>query len=205
MSTSAPSSSLALASSTPFAAAFDRLASLPDAARASLWDVIGPALTEHAASVDGRIERFARRHGLEPAVVAEVTRAALAVVRRGVQAGLSRDDFAAWLVGQCPEPRAREVLVSGYEPAKILLERERLRALLAEQGSVVEAVRWRIDTITGASSAERLRQQVALVSFQVRNGARRERVSMQMMPDALRELQKLCARMLPPAPGTKST
>jgi hypothetical protein len=205
MSSPSPSSSLALASSTPFAAAFARLASLPDAARGSLWDVIGPALTENSASIDGRIERFARRHGLEPAVVAEVTRAALAVVRRGVQAGLSRDDFAAWLVDQCPEPRAREVLVSGYEPAKLLLERERLRALLAEQGSVVEAVRWRIDTITGASSAERLRQQVALVSFQVRNGSRRERVSMQMMPDALRELQKLCARMLPAAPGTKST
>lgn len=175
----------------------ERLIALPEAARASLWDVIGPSLNERTqgAASDARIDRFAKLHAAPWADVARAVRVARHLIRSAAQRDLDRERFATDLDARHASPILGEVLLAGYEPARVLIRREIARALLAEHGAVVEGVEWRVDVVTGAKGAERMRLPVALLTLKYREGTRREKLTVQLLPDSIAELRRLCDRM----------
>lgn len=173
-----------------------RLSALPDAARAALWDVVGPLLNARpGAAVDARIERFARVHGAAPAEVARAVRVIRHLTRSAANRDLEAEAFAAEVEALGAGPVASEILLAGYEAGKAVIRREAARALLAEHGSVVEGVEWRVDVVTGVKGNERMRLPVGLLTLKYRDGEARRKLTVQLLPDSIKELQKLCERM----------
>jgi len=175
----------------------DRLLALPEAARAALWDVIGPSLNEKVvgAAAEARLERFRKLHDAPQADVTRAVRVARHLVRAAAVQDLDRDRFAEEIAALHPSPVLGEVLLAGYEPAKALIRREMARSLLAEHGAVVEGVDWRVDVVTGAKGSARMRLPVAFLTLKYREGTRRERLTVQLLPDSIQELRRLCERM----------
>jgi hypothetical protein len=83
----------------------------------------------------------------------------------------------------------------GYEAAKVLVRHEIARAALADHGKVVERVDWRVDQVVTSNRGEKLGVPVAVVTLSYREGERRDRITLQLPPQALRELAAMCQRL----------
>lgn len=175
----------------------ERLIALPEAARASLWDLLGPAVTEKVAGAqaDARLERFRRLHDLPHADLARAVRVARHLVRRAAARDLDRVAFAAEIAALYPSPIPAEVLLEGYEQARTLIRRDLARALLAEHGAVVDGIEWRTDVVTSTQRTDPMRLPVALLTLRYREGGRRQRLTVQLLPAEIAELRRLCERM----------
>lgn len=146
--------------------------------------------------LEARIGRFCRRHELPadlapPALKAIrfLLRACAAMngepemIRRDVEALLGSDELAALLV-----PIYVEVL-----PA---LRQEILQATIAGHGRVLVGLEWRIDTIGSSNRGRGINAPVAQMTFHVQQGGQAESVTIQMLPDMVRQLRDTCDLML---------
>lgn len=173
-----------------------RLAALPKAARDHLWDVLGPALPEdRPAGLDATIDRFRRAHDAAGQDLERTLRASRYLVRRAAARDLERALFAedvAALLGSADG----SALIEGYEIGRAVVRRELVRAMLAEHGPVVDGISWRVEVITGSSESETMRVPVASLTLRYKDGDRKDKLTLQLTQDALRELKRLCDRAI---------
>jgi hypothetical protein len=173
------------------------LASLPLPARRQIYQVLGLCLVEPVPeAVDVEIDRFCRALSLDAAVLSRVLKASRFLLRQAAVIDLAAADFAADLVTLGDTGALHEALVPGYEAAKRVVRSEIARGALDDHGKVVERVAWRVDHVTASHRGQGLDVPVVVLTLGYREGQRQDRVTLQLLPDALLDLQAMCQRLL---------
>jgi hypothetical protein len=175
-----------------------KLLDLPPLARQTLWEVLGLCLgAQIPGSAEARLTEFCQTHGADEAALASSIKACRFLLRSAVSLDLSRAVFAedlASLVGNARE--VSEILLAGYESAKSLIRAEILQGALADHGKLCEGIDWRVDYLTSSNRGEKLRIPVAMLTLRYREGSRSDRITVQFLPDAIKDLRKICDQIL---------
>jgi hypothetical protein len=175
-----------------------RLAGLPDSARRHFWEALGPCLGEVLApEMEARLDQFCHAHGAAGPDLARAIKACRFLLRSAACIDLPRDLFAHDLDRlEANPPVLGPILLPGYEAAKARLRAEILRETLADHGKLLEGIDWRLDSLSSSSRGDKLRAPVAVLTFRYQEGGRKGRITLQVMPETLQELQRICDRLL---------
>jgi len=163
----------------------------PEQSRMGFWGVLYPALLEPAnPSNKQRIESFSREYGLEEEAVVSAMRGCDFLLRQAgaldLDSALFRQDLAALSEG---DEQGSEVIVSQYDGAKADLRKAIIQESLADHGKVLVGIDWRVDNVTASDRGAKLNTTVMLLTLRYRENNRVERITLQLTPEAIRELK----------------
>lgn len=175
-----------------------RFAGLPQAAKRQLWHALGPSLAEPVPpDVERILDAFCARHGVPDDDLARVLKACRFLLRAAVRADLDAAAFGAdvdALSGGSDEIRV--VLLAGYDAAKALIRREIVKNTVLDHGKLLVGADWRLDRVVSSAHGSNIGAGVAVLTLRYREGDRQERLTLHVLPDALRELRDACDRLL---------
>jgi hypothetical protein len=174
------------------------LLTLPEHAREHLWEILGPSLADPVpAPVESEVERFCVTYDVDREQLGYTIRACRFLIREAASLDLSRAAFMADLEALSEEAEAiGALLLPRFESAKAFVRREMLRNTIADHGKLLESISWRIDHPASSSRGKRLAGRVVSLTLNYREGDHRERVTLQVLPEALVELKKICDQLL---------
>ncbi len=175
------------------------LALLPLSARENLWPLLERALAEVPdTNLDQLVEQFAAAHEAPPARVARVLRICRLLLREAARRGVSQAQFELDLtVLDADGTRAaHEVLIPPYDEVQVALRRELMYAALTDHGELLTRVDWRVDVMKQSQRGIDLESPVVWVTFHYARGHHTDRVTLQVLPDMIQELQRMCAEVL---------
>jgi hypothetical protein len=174
------------------------LLTLPEPAREHLWQILGPSLADPVpAQVEADVERFCVTHDVDREQLGYTIRACRFLIREAASLDLPKDAFAADLAFLSSEAEAiGALLLPRFESAKAFVRREMLRNTIADHGKLLESVSYRVDAPSSSNRSKRLSGRVVSLTLGYREGDRRERVTLQVLPEALAELKKICDQLL---------
>lgn len=166
---------------------------LPPSARARFWEALGPCLVDPLPdAIEARLDAFCRAHQAPADPLSRALKASRFLVWQAASRALPRETFAADLAIVLPSEEVREVLLAGYDAARAQVRRELLRGALLDHGNVLDGVDWRLDHVATSSRGGALREAVGVITLRYRAGAREERLTVQLVPEALRALHQAC-------------
>lgn len=181
----------------PFDTSFDlrEVRLLPPGAQKHLWRVLGPSLSEPIPDGVGRkLEAFAKEHQIPRERLARAIRACRFVLRAATMRDLPLDLFlqdVSGLLGTA-ESNVHLVLASGYERAKSAILHENLAGALGDHGKILLGVDWRVDTVNVSQRGAGVQSRVAFLTLRYLEGDTRGRVTVQALPDVVRQLRSIC-------------
>jgi hypothetical protein len=170
---------------------------LPGPARQQLYRVLGPCLVEPVPrAAEERLDQFCQEFQVPGDDLARAVRACRFLLRQAAMLDLGTPELVEDLrrLGDTGEIEAS--LVPGYEMAKKVVRDEIARAVLADHGKVVERVGWRVEQITASNRGAKLRLPLTVLTLAYREGDRRDRITLQLTTEALRELRAMCDELL---------
>jgi hypothetical protein len=175
-----------------------RLLRLPTEALQKLWQVLTPSLADVISKeTEELLDIFCAAYRVGPDELGRVIKACRFVIREAAQRDVPAAAVAEDLDRLCPgEPLVKELLLAGYEQAKQHLRREIVKAALVDHGKLLVGLKWRMDTVQASERGMKLQMPVALVTLHFREGAETGRVTLQVLPDMMKELKTVCDRML---------
>jgi hypothetical protein len=172
------------------------LAQLPAPAKRGFYRLLGPCLGEAVPdAIEKALADFCAAFPIDAGALARALRACRFLLREVASRDVSAAVFVEDLGKLGPGAALAEILMPGFEAAKALVRSEITRAALADHGKVVERVDWRVDQVVTSNRGDKLQLPVAVVTLSYREGERRDRITLQLLPDALRELSALCQRL----------
>lgn len=178
------------------------LARLPERARARFWDALGPALPDPLPpSVEASLDAFARTFEVPPDELARALKASRFLVREACARGLDRARFEDDVVRVAGGPLSPEaaviapILLSQYDQARAALAASAARATLADHGTVLESIEWRLDGVLASSRGDAGGAKIGILTLGYRRGDRTEHITLQLSPDKIEELRRACERM----------
>ena len=176
-----------------------RFTELPQPAREGIWEVLAPLLTNPADPANPeRFRQFCRRNGIDTASSAPALEALNRLLGCASAVDLPEEDFVAdleTLSGGARDP-AIAAIVAEYPRAKNALRTAALRASIADHGKLLTRIDWRVDDVSSSNHGLEFKAPVMLLTFHVREGQREERITLQLLPDTMRELQDVCGRFV---------
>lgn len=175
------------------------LANLPAAAKEHFWDALGPSLRQPLPdSLDRTLDRFCEQYDVPGGKLSRVIKACRFLLRQAAARDLDeaklREDIGTLAGEQADE--VGPILAAGYEQAKGEICVEFIRGSIADHGKLLVGLDWRIDAMVASQRAMSLKAPVALLTLHFREGERTERITLQALPDTLRQLREACDRML---------
>ncbi|NIQ39938.1 MAG: hypothetical protein GTN81_15335 [Proteobacteria bacterium] len=173
-----------------------RFLRFPERARKGFWGLLAPALLEPAnPSNKQRIELFSRQNGLAEKDVVSVVRSCDFLLRQAsaldLDAATFQQDLGALSEG---DEQGAEFILSQYEGAKADLRKVIIQESLADHGKVLLGIDWRVDNVSASDRGAKLNTTVVLLTLRYRDGARLERITLQLTPDAIKELKSFSDR-----------
>ena len=176
---------------------------LPPSARERLWEALGPCLVDPLpATTEGHLDAFCQAHEAPPDVLARAIKACRFLLRNAGGRGLPRERFAEDLAALCPAPELPAILLAGYDAAVAQVRRDLLRGALLDHGNVLEGVDWRVDHVATSSRGGLLREPVGVLTLRYRSGGKEDRITLQLVPDALHDLHRACESLATAAKRT---
>jgi hypothetical protein len=109
---------------------------------------------------------------------------------------LTAAEFAEDLGALGDDGRLCEALLPGYDTALKILRREIVLASIADHGKVVERIAWRVDRVDGSNRGDRIDVPLVVLTISYHQGARRDRITLHLAPDALKDLREMCDRLM---------
>jgi hypothetical protein len=175
------------------------LTRLPDAARAGLWSVLGPSLTEPlSAQAEGLLDAFCRAHRLRRDDLSRPVKACRFLLREAASANVERTVFVQDLRALCGRDDVLEqFFVAGYDAACQVVRQEVLQGTLADHGKLLTGVDWRLDSVQASSRGSKMRIPVALLTLRYREGDQARRITLQVLPETLRQLTQTLTEIAP--------
>jgi len=175
-----------------------RLTRLPAEAVQKLWQVLPPALADAITKeTEQLLDVFCAAYRVDEDEFGRAIRACRFVIREGAQRDVPAEAVAQDLERLCPGDTLVQALVlAGYEPAKAQLRQEILKAAVVDHGKLLVGVKWRVDAVHASERGARLQMPVALLTFHFREGADTGRVTLQVLPDMMKELRAVCDKVL---------
>lgn len=178
---------------------------LPDAVKARFGEIVRPYLHGQPDEEQARaLEAICQESDLDPQRLVPAIKAARFLITAAAHTAQSRDGFTEDLARLDDDPRAIrqlvEVLLPTFEAQAPVLRRRSAEQTLADHGKLVEETHWRVDSIVCSDHGDGLNLPVAVVTFVYREGERRERITMQLLPEQLNALKQACLHLLPDSP-----
>lgn len=175
------------------------LADLPDRALHDFGRVIDVTIGDPVpAAADRVIEAFAKEHGVEPSQVARAASAVRALYRAAARVDLSveglKADFRA-LTGDRAEALI-SLVVSGYEPSRVRIQRELLAKTVAAHGKVLTDVEWRIETVNESSFGRGFRLPLITITLRYQEDGKSSSVTLHALPTVLKKLKDVLAKLV---------
>lgn len=176
------------------------LLQLPESARATFGEILGPFLQPKVPDDGDRlIEAYCRRYDTVGNHVALALRGARFVIWEAAKADASTGVFVEEL-GLLTEASAGAtlgaVLAPIYETSRDRIRSELLRRSVADHGTIVVGIDWRLDRVVASQHAQALQGEVAVLTFSCREGAESKRTTLQLDRGMLVRLKRVCDRLL---------
>ena len=146
-------------------------------------------------TLEARLDAFCTTHSVNGDTIARALKGCRFLVWQASTREVPRERFAEDLASLSPSGDLANVLLSGYEAAKLQVCNELLRGTLLDHGNVLDGVDWRVDRVTASNRSGILRATVGVITLRYRAGGRDERLSVQLVPEALRELHLACEQL----------
>jgi hypothetical protein len=146
--------------------------------------------------LDNRIARLCRRDDLPADVIVPAIKTVRFVFRSSAVHDLDATQLVEDLTSLGVDSAVLELLVPLYEKAKPDLRREIAQAAILAHGKVMAGIEWRMDTIGSSNAGRSINSPVALMTFRYQDGNDMGRVTMQLLPDMVEELHRVCALLL---------
>jgi hypothetical protein len=174
------------------------IARLPPRARDDFWDALAPNLGE---TLDDRaaaaITAFCKERRVSPTDLAGPVRACRVLLRAAASQNLAAEALRADLRAIVGEGAAFEdSLVAWYERALPLLRQELIVAALSQHGNLALGVDWRLDFVRHSQGGQELDTPVVLMTFRYRKGEQQKRITLQLVPELVKQLQAVCNKMM---------
>ena len=169
---------------------------LPAPARQQLLRVLGPCLAEPVPNVESQLDRFCSEFGVRRPELARALKACRFLLRQAAVTNLTEAEFVEDLAVLGDTGEIAESLLSGYETAVKLVRLEIKLGAVADHGKVVERVSWRVDHIGESSRGDKVGVPVLVLTLSYLEGGRRDRITLQLGPDTVKELRAMCDRLL---------
>lgn len=166
-------------------------------AQQNFWSVLHPALTDptNAGNRD-RVQLFCKDHGVPLPDVVVAVRACDFLFRQGAVLDLDGPTFESDLVALSGgDGEACQPLMTRYEAAKSEIRNGIIAATLGDHGKVAVGASWRTDIISASQRGMRLGMPVVFLTLNFREGEKSDRITLQLTPEALRQLKQFCAQM----------
>jgi len=174
-----------------------RLLELPEQARSRLEELLLPNLQPLSEDqLDNRIGRLCRRQDLPADVVGPGIKAVVFVFQQAAVFDVGSDELRQDLTALGAGQDLVDVLLGLYDKAFDELRAAIATATIAAHGKVLAGVEWRIDTLGSSNRGRRLNMPVALVTFHYQDGDQTDRITLQMLPQAVQGLRELCDQLL---------
>lgn len=175
-------------------------------AQANLWDLLLPSLLgAPAPELEKRAQAYCNLYAVPPQQLQRALRTCSFLVSRASLLDLGakafREDLQVLANG---DPKGLEILMSGYDGAKGQLRREMLKESILDHGKTLTGLDWRIDSVVSSHRGTQLQGQVAMMTFRYRENGREETITLQVTPEALKQIQASCEaifRISSQAPG----
>lgn len=173
------------------------ISTLPTEARPGLAAALAPSLTstpdDEAAET---ITRFCEQHSIGEPDLRALSRATRALIRRAVDRKVTPDAFVDLLTHAFEDEELIEWLARTYAVYSPALRNETLARTLGEHGETAIGVDWRVDTVRASQHGENIDTAVVFLTFRTVKGNEERRITLQLMPDMLAELHRVCERLL---------
>jgi len=189
---------------------WQRLLSLPERARAGLWEILGPSLGGVDAEMERRAEAFCRLYELPPSDVKASLRVGRFLLTRAAAQNLPARALAEDLVALgAADGTIAGMLVGGYEAVREGLRRSMAEEALFEHGSVLVGLDWRVDRMVASDSRAELDMPLALMTLRTREGGKDKKTTFYAVPEVIRQIREACERieraLAPPPPPATDT
>jgi len=168
----------------------------PEKAMNSFWGILRPALIQPTnPSNRQKIESFCNDYGLKETDVVAALRSCDFLLRQAAALDMDatpfRQDLSALSEGI---EQGTEVILSQYDGAKADLRKAIIQESLADHGKVLAGIDWRVDNVTASDRGTKLNTKVVLLTLRYRDANRTERITLQLTPEAMKELKLFCDR-----------
>ena len=164
---------------------------LPEPARKDIWSLLGPVLFEPTNPANKQhIESFIKKHSLTEETLAGAIQSCVFLLRQAssldMDASAFQQDLALLSGG---EQQYAETIISQYDSAKANLRKILVQESLADHGKVLVGMDWRMDNVSASNRGAKLNTTVVLPTLKYRENNLIERTTLQLTPDAIKELK----------------
>jgi hypothetical protein len=166
---------------------------LSQAAVEQLPAVLVPCVTEAMTpTLASTLSQFSLRHEVAEADLGRTIRACRFVVREASAVDLPVEALAEDLAILFPEAKElRALLVERYDALKKALRAQLFAAALAEHGTVLDGVAYRVDLVAATDGAARLMMPVAMLTLTYREHGTNKKLTLQVPREVLAKLHEV--------------
>jgi hypothetical protein len=173
------------------------LLDLPAAAKAQLWEVLGPSLGEPVSQeAEAMLDGFCTLHQLTEDALARPIKACRFLIRGAACLDLSAALLAEDLRALCNSQEITDLVLRGYDAGKAAVRMEILRQAVLDHGMVLTRIDWRVDTMMTSNRGSELRAPIAIVTLHYQEGESQHHITLHAVPAVLVELRNLCDQLL---------
>jgi hypothetical protein len=172
---------------------------LSETAKAAFWELLSPCLQEVLSEeVDEWLRSFGTRHHSSPALLMKAVKVVRFLFREASRRDLPQTYLALDIESLAGDQAAQvyDILGPIYERAKEQIRREMVLCSLTDHGKLLTAVDWRVDNVAASHRGFQLNTPIVMLTFHFQEGNRKERMTVQAMPEVLRHLQQVCSKIL---------
>lgn len=169
---------------------------LPDTARKDFWSLLAPVLFEPTNPANKQhIESFLKKHSLTEEILAGAIQSCGFLLRQASSLDMDALAFQQDLILLSGgEQQYAETIISQYDSAKANLRNILIQESLADHGKVLVGIDWRMDNVSASNRCAKLDKTVVLLTLKYRENNRIERTTLQLTPDAIKELKNFTDR-----------
>lgn len=175
-----------------------RVLRMPAEALQRFWQALGPCVAETLPDeLERHLDAFCAAHRLSDDDLAQAIKGCRFLIQSAARIDLPAEQLAEDLDRLCPEaPVIKALLLAGYPQAKAQLRRAIALSAVEAHGRVLVGAQWRVDTIEASERGAKLRAPVAVLTLHYREGTETGRITMQVLPEMIRELEGICEQVL---------
>jgi hypothetical protein len=165
-------------------------------ARGDFRALLQSALVEPGnAANEKALGRFCAKYRIEESDAIEALGSCSLLFRQVGVLDLDRAAFRQDLVSLSEgDSGLADFMLEHFEEVKSALRRQIVVDSLTDHGKVITGIDWRVDEVSASDRGAGLNTKVVFLTLRYRDGERRERITFQLVPEAVRELKNFCSR-----------
>lgn len=178
------------------------LLGLPQAVKDSFFDVLAPYLAGEPSEQDQRsLQKVCEDNELDPQRLVTPIKAARFLISEAARTAQSPETFSEDIARLHDDPRSIKeligILLPCYEKAAPFIRQQIITRTMSEHGKLTENIHWRVDKVINSEHGDGINTAVAVLTFDYREGAKQERITLHLLPNELARLKAACLQMMP--------